>query len=403
VLEATAFTNNEWVHAKKPNNQPLGLVNGTKYFFKVKATNYAEIQSEEKQSDGITIDTSMKPSECANGVKDASEIDVDCGNRCAACDTGKKCISNNDCRSLFCRSGTCAAPSCTDSIKNQNEGDIDCGGECSKCSENKQCNQNNDCSTGLCIVGKCRPQQLCFDNTFTPGESDIDCGGPCPTKCSERKHCNANEDCARGLSCSESSCRRTEDSSTQSPTNTDSDSDGMPDQWEIENGLDPNDASDADMDNDNDGLTNREEFEAYNAFGTSTDPNNPDTDNDGANDKQEIDSGTNPTDPADFPKSGIGTIIMFIFGILIMASCFAYLAYRMMSKKKEGFEIQNFQTRQQSGQPQTRVQPSIQSQAPAQKPRVTAASNLFRKREDDKEKERQKLFEAFDDNQKKPK
>ncbi|PIZ58564.1 hypothetical protein COY23_00360, partial [bacterium (Candidatus Torokbacteria) CG_4_10_14_0_2_um_filter_35_8] len=39
----------------------------------------------------------------------------------------------------------------------------------------------------------------------------------------------------------------------------DQDSDGMPDTWESEHGLNPSDPSDADLDNDNDGLTNKEE------------------------------------------------------------------------------------------------------------------------------------------------
>ncbi len=42
----------------------------------------------------------------------------------------------------------------------------------------------------------------------------------------------------------------------------DSDNDGMPDLWETDNGLDPNDASDADSDNDFDGYTALQEFEA---------------------------------------------------------------------------------------------------------------------------------------------
>lgn len=42
---------------------------------------------------------------------------------------------------------------------------------------------------------------------------------------------------------------------------TDSDGDGMPDVWEVENQLDPHDALDALLDADDDGLTNREEYE----------------------------------------------------------------------------------------------------------------------------------------------
>jgi hypothetical protein len=40
----------------------------------------------------------------------------------------------------------------------------------------------------------------------------------------------------------------------------DSDGDGIRDDWEIKNGLNPNDASDAAKDTDNDGYTNIEEF-----------------------------------------------------------------------------------------------------------------------------------------------
>jgi len=49
----------------------------------------------------------------------------------------------------------------------------------------------------------------------------------------------------------------------------DSDSDGLPDEWEIANGLSVTNVSDATLDSDGDGATNAEEYLA------GTDPNNP--------------------------------------------------------------------------------------------------------------------------------
>ena len=58
--------------------------------------------------------------------------------------------------------------------------------------------------------------------------------------------------------------------------------DGIPDDWKIAHGLDPNDPLVAYEDPDNDGLTNLEEYQ----YGT--DPNNPDTDGDGLSDGDEV-------------------------------------------------------------------------------------------------------------------
>ncbi len=75
--------------------------------------------------------------------------------------------------------------------------------------------------------------------------------------------------------------------------NPDTDGDLMPDGWEIEHDLDPNDPSDAGLDPDEDGLINLHEY--LNA----TDPREEDTDGDGTDDGDEITAEADPTDPTD--------------------------------------------------------------------------------------------------------
>jgi hypothetical protein len=58
--------------------------------------------------------------------------------------------------------------------------------------------------------------------------------------------------------------------------------DGIPDDWKVAHGLDPNDPYVAMQDPDHDGLTNLEEYQQ------GTDPNNPDTDGDGLSDGDEV-------------------------------------------------------------------------------------------------------------------
>jgi len=75
-----------------------------------------------------------------------------------------------------------------------------------------------------------------------------------------------------------------------SPAFVDSDNDGISDEWEIQFGLDPQYPGDAQIDFEGDGLNNLQEFTA------GTDPWNPDSDNDGIFDGDEITFfGTDPT------------------------------------------------------------------------------------------------------------
>jgi len=75
----------------------------------------------------------------------------------------------------------------------------------------------------------------------------------------------------------------------------DSDDDGLPDWWECMY-FNCRTCADPDADDDNDGLTNEEEYE----YGT--DPKEEDTDGDGYDDLEEIEYGTDPTDADDHPE-----------------------------------------------------------------------------------------------------
>ena len=95
------------------------------------------------------------------------------------------------------------------------------------------------------------------------------------------------------------------------PTKDDTDFDGLPDKWEIDNGFNPLNSTDAISDNDNDGLT------LFGEYASQTNYTNPDSDGDLMYDGYEVYYGLNPADPADAEddKDGDGLINVREFGI----------------------------------------------------------------------------------------
>ena len=91
----------------------------------------------------------------------------------------------------------------------------------------------------------------------------------------------------------------------------DYDNDGIPDAWERKNGL-RFDKVDSDKDYDFDGLTNLDEYLH------KTDPWSRDTDGDGLSDKQEEDTGTDPTDPNDPPKFRAGSLMKYVYLLVLL-------------------------------------------------------------------------------------
>ncbi len=99
----------------------------------------------------------------------------------------------------------------------------------------------------------------------------------------------------------------------------DSDGDGMDDEWEVEHGLDYTDAGDVTVDADHDGLGALEEYQ----YGTT--PEQSDTDGDGTLDGAEVATGTDPLDPAEYPKEvsaaspgGIALVTLLIIMVIIV-------------------------------------------------------------------------------------
>ncbi|MFX0093668.1 MAG: hypothetical protein ACFFBD_18090, partial [Candidatus Hodarchaeota archaeon] len=116
------------------------------------------------------------------------------------------------------------------------------------------------------------------------------------------------------------------------PANSDTDSDGMPDGWEVQYGLNPLSATDADQDADNDGLSNLAEYQG------GTNPTSPDL-------SSSIPTSVSTTSPTSLPSPFSGfdpnTLrITFILAILIFLGALTLILGFFASKtsKKPNLE-----------------------------------------------------------------
>ena len=344
------------------------------------------------------IGGSINCTSCQISTSNCRTEDIVPGIRCkdrGDCGVGETCTDNSDCASRYCSNGKCTQATCSDNVKNQGESSVDCGGPCGKCGNGNSCNTNAECLSDFCYFGTCKAPEICLDGKLSPGEADTDCGGICPTKCASGKNCDSDADCGDSLKCKSSECigcmAGDDNCDGIQDSEQDSDGDGLPDTWEIENGLNPDDPNDATEDTDNDGLTNYEEYDVQRTYQDSTDPNAEDTDNDGYSDKEELDKGTNPLDAEDFPRSSFGKTILIIIGILVLVAGFGYLTYSSLSKKKK----QAFEFERQRTMP--RIIPSQQPRQIPIRPRVTDTRviELLKKKQEEKQKEREGLIKSF--------
>jgi hypothetical protein len=142
---------------------------------------------------------------CTNGKTSSAEeeTDVDCGDACTACDPGKKCEEDTDCKGRStCVGGICGADNCTNGRQDGLELGVDCGGpECgNKCGDGSTCYGDSDCTSGQCSVAFVCVSDSCTNGKRDPGECGRDCGGPCQAKCPDNEQCNDGTQCASGAS-----------------------------------------------------------------------------------------------------------------------------------------------------------------------------------------------------------
>ncbi len=191
-------------------------------------------------------------SHCINNQKDSDETGVDCGGKtCIACSVGSGCVANSDCTSSYCVSELCKEALCDDKVQNGGESAVDCGGICDPCAIGVACKMDTDCVTSYCSANNTCAEASCTDGVRNGKETDSDCGGDC-NKCAKGSSCKLSADCVTG-NCAGGVCAEDD--------KKDSDGDGMPDIWELQNGLDPTNPADANEKYDSTSWSNFEQYQ----------------------------------------------------------------------------------------------------------------------------------------------
>ncbi|MBI4705981.1 MAG: SBBP repeat-containing protein [Deltaproteobacteria bacterium] len=100
-----------------------------------------------------------------------------------------ECNATGQCKQGVCWSGQCVPVHCADGAKNGSETDVDCGGGCPACADGKKCKLAADCTSGFCEGGKCKKRPNgepcaapaeCQSGHCTDGLCcDKACAGPC--------------------------------------------------------------------------------------------------------------------------------------------------------------------------------------------------------------------------------
>jgi len=296
------------------------------------------------------------------------ETDIDCGGdicltRCAE---GMNCIEDDDCEIAFrCRTDVCVI--CADNdldcdgiindkdddidgdgIKNWQDPDDDNDGLCdtadSPLNDPEICTgeDDDDDNDGILDPDDCDPDNdLDNDGIENHLDDDMDGDGILNDEDSDDDNDGIPDDLDDD-----------DDNDCILDRREDDDNDGLSNEWEFENGLDPNNSDtdgdgilDGDEDWDEDGLSNSDE-EKY-----GTDPNDPDTDGDGWEDGREIKRGTDPLDAGDMPKSYIWAYLLVLILILVLLGGGYYVSLqypdeiRMFSDKIKAFASRNLSLR----------------------------------------------------------